>query len=132
MVASLLFEGNMDKDIFFLFVFAHVLPVLRGTGRRYLMCDRHSTHFSADLTEIITNDGHGILYRPVHSPDFGFVEICFNDVESHLKRNEALVTPTNLGGMIQKAVNDLTPANVQGYAAHCHYFHPLQDYQPYL
>lgn len=67
---------SIDRDAFMLFVVVCLLPAIRGQNR-VLMMDNLSAHYSPELDALFAAEGHRLLYRPVHSPDFGPIEYCF-------------------------------------------------------
>lgn len=60
------FESGLNISCFLL--------CIANTGRRVIIMDRHDAHFG-DVVTLIESHGHIVVFRPVHSPDFGPVAI---------------------------------------------------------
>lgn len=94
--------------------------------------DNLSAHFGADIDGLFANFGHYYVARPIHSPDFGFVEWSFNWIRMYLQRNWAQINEQNLEEWIHRACDDLQPHHVESFARDAHYYVAGQDYHPYL
>jgi len=124
------FQGNTDKPTFYLFLLMFLFPALAGQSRCIIM-DNLSAHFGADIDDLFETFGHIYVARPVHSPDFGFVEWLFNWIGMWLKRHKGEIDENNLEAKIHQAAGECTPENVQGFAIDAHYYVPGRNFYPY-
>ena len=76
--------------------------------------------------------GHAYVARPVHSPDFGFIEWSFNWIRTYLQSNAHHINTLNLQAWIDTACAAITPGLVQGFAVDAHYYVPGRNYRPYV
>jgi hypothetical protein len=133
-ICYMLYKGTMGADLFFLFVYLLLIPSLRAISAtpRVVMCDNLRAHLQRSVAEALKSEGHTILYRPVHSPDFSWCEMCFEHIARHLQCNEGFLTPETFGEWVTRAIDTLSPSYVRAYAAGSHYFVPELKYRPYL
>lgn len=133
-VAHWVFPGNVDRNIYMVFLHAVLFPALQaqsGGVRRYVMADNLSVHTGREVEDEFAAAGHLPLLRPVHSPDFGPVEICFSSLEMFLKNMAAVVSAENLADWVDCWAETLSRQNTLGYWTHCHYKIAGQPYTPY-
>jgi len=95
------------------------------------MWDNLGAHKSGIVRAAVLTAGHQFLDRPAYSPDFAWVENCFSKLKGILRGRMQHITLHTLRAEITAAVHQITSYNVQGYAAHCHYFVPGRPYKPY-
>ena len=90
------------------------------------MCDNLSSHFGPDIDALFAEHHHHCLRRPVHSPDFAFVEWCFAHAQLFSKEYDCwlLEHPEEFGQVFAAGLLSLTPNYVRAYAADAHYFVP--------
>ena len=100
-----------------------VIPALAGTGPRFIMHDRLKAHFGDDIDAMLAAHDHRTLPRPVHSPDFGFVEWVFAHAQLCSKLEEAwvLLHPGEFAQVFSAGLLSATPDYVKQYAADAHY-----------
>lgn len=67
-----LFEGNVDSDIFYAWVSSELLPVL--PEHAIVVLDNATFHKRQDIQNIIRNAGHTLEYLPPYSPDLNPIE----------------------------------------------------------
>ena len=120
-----------DNAKFYLFLALFVFPAIAGQ-RRCLIWDNLSAHFGPNIDALFAAAGHVYVARPVHSPDFGFVEWVFNWIRMWLQCYTAHITDANLQQSIDYALTQLTPQDVQGFAVDAHYYVPGRNYRPYV
>ena len=72
-VASWTFKGNTTNARFYVFLALFLFPAIAGQ-RRCILFDNLSAHFGANITALFAAAGHAYVARPIHSPDFGFIE----------------------------------------------------------
>lgn len=130
-VAIWTFQGNTDKATFYLFLLTFLFPAIQGQ-RRCIIMDNLSAHFGQDIDELFDYCGHAYVARPVHSPDFGFVEWLFNWIGMWLKHHSGEIDETNLEAKIHEAAAECTPEVVQGFAVDACYYVPGRNFRPYL
>lgn len=83
----------IDADAFYLWCTLCLLPKIRGQNR-VIMMDNLRAHSNSDIDELFRAEGHVLLYRPVHSPEFGPIEYCFSWLRTTMKVLPAAPTPT--------------------------------------
>jgi transposase len=130
-VGFLTFPGAMNNHIFYCFLLLLVLPALSDGTPKFLMVDNHRAHRMVHVKDLVTSNGHDYQFRPTHSPDFSPVELCFAEIKSFLKSNEAFITPSTMVEWVTEAVNSLTAANIKKYCAHSHYLVSGETFKPY-
>ena len=133
-ITFLMYRGTLNKSTFYCWLALEVLPAIRGTGPRILMGDNLSAHFGAEIEELLTSEGHIIRYRPVHSPDFAWVEWCFQHAQMFARINDLLLLqdPGRFGECFAAGLNSITAEYVKSYAAAAHYSILDRPYNPYL
>jgi len=67
-----LFEDNIDSDIFYAWVISELLPAL--PERAVVVLDNAAFHKRQDIQNIIRKAGHTLEYLPPYSPDLNPVE----------------------------------------------------------
>ena len=130
-VAWWLFEGNTCNATFYLFLALFVFPAIRGQ-RRVVLFDNLSAHFGANIDQLFAWEGHIWVARPIHSPDFGYIEWSFNWITMYLKHHFAEIEAADLALWIADAIAHIRPGHVQGFAADAHFFVPGRAFHPYL
>ena len=129
-VAYWRYEGNTTKERFYLFLALFVFPAIVGP-RRYILFDNLSGHFGPEIDQLFQLAGHTWIARPIHSPDFGFVEWCFNWIRMFLEHHHPEIEEGNFEQYLDAAKDAIQPEHVQGFAADAHYFVEGRDYHPY-
>ena len=130
--AVLVYKGHIDADIFLLFFQLVVLPRIAGTGPRFLMLDNASWHDEDRLRTAAAASGHRLGFRPVHSPDFGFVESTISHAEGVLQEHKESITRENFADWIRAAFESIGALLVQGFAHDTHYVVPGRLHKPYF
>lgn len=134
-VASWVFPGHVNESMFNLFLQFFVFPALQrqsGNIQRYIMYDQLAAHTCARTQAAVAAAGHVPLVRPVHSPDFGPVEFCFDNLLQFLRRHEAVVTAASLFAFVNFWGQCLARRKVQGYYAKAGYAVQGRRFRPYL
>ena len=72
MINVCLFEANINADVFYSWVNQQLLPSL--PQRTVIVMDNATFHKRADCSEMITSQGHDILFLPPYSPDLNPIE----------------------------------------------------------
>lgn len=131
-VNRLIFEGGCNGDIFFMFIVLFLFPSIRHTGPRIITVDNLGAHRNEELQAMAATEGHRIIFRPIHSPDFGPVEWVFHAATQYLEDHDHLIN----GNTLRPALNaflDLVPADeIAAYFACAHFAVPGHEYDPYL
>jgi hypothetical protein len=93
------------------------------------MHDRLKAHFGDDIDALLAGHNHRALPRPVHSPDFGFVEWVFSHAQLFSKLEEAWILqhPEEFAQVFAAGLLSATADYVQQYAADAHYLVPGLD-----
>jgi transposase len=129
-IARMVFEGGTSSEKFELFIRLLVLPAIEGTGRRVFCFDNLSAHNGAH--NAISQAGHIVINRPIHSPDFGAIEIVFSWISKFLQHHDSGITDSNLKMAIHEACTFVRPVDVQQFFAACHFLVPGLPFKPYL
>jgi len=130
-VAWWLFQGNTDNATFFLFLALFVFPAIAGQ-RRVVLFDNLAGHFGPNIDQLFQMHGHLWVARPIHSPDFGYVEWSFNWITMYLIHHFAEIEADDLALWIADAIAHIRPEHVQGFAVDAHFFVPGRAYRPYV
>lgn len=68
----MLFEGNIDSDVFFAWVINELLPAL--PEHAVVVLDNATFHRRQDIQRAIKDAGHTLEYLPPYSPDLNPIE----------------------------------------------------------
>ena len=102
-ISRMLYEKGTTGDKFTVFVQHVLLPAIQGTGTRVITMDNLDGHSPA--VQFIKAAGHYVVFRPIHSPDFGEVEWVFNFLDLFLQAHQPLVCNTNLCEALEAALD---------------------------
>jgi len=130
-VASLIFRGGTTIDIFEFFMRYFVFPKIANTGSRVITYDNLSAHLAPTVRSAIHYEGHSLVLRPIHSPDFGGVEWVFSYLRQFLQHHDRFINQENLESAIQSALDIVTPTLVAKFMAAAHFFVPPYPFKPY-
>jgi hypothetical protein len=128
----MIFEGACTADIYFLFVVVILLPALRYSGPRVIMMDNLGAHGDQELKNIARLQGHTIIFRPIHSPDFGPVEWVFQAANMHLQEHHHLINGNTLRPALNAFLDLVTNNEIASYFACAHHAVPGHAFSPYL
>jgi hypothetical protein len=131
LIKKCFYKDGTTSAKFLAFVSLILLPSIRGTGRRIIMFDNLSAHLTTTVADAISFEGHFILRRPIHSPDFGPVESCFHFTDNFLEKHSHLVNDGNLATYLEAGLNLLTPLDIRHFYAYSHFPVPGLPYLPY-
>lgn len=67
-----LFEGNIDSDVFYAWVIGGLLPAL--PDHAVVVLDNATFHKRQDIRDAIRKAGHTLEYLPPYSPDLNPIE----------------------------------------------------------
>ena len=96
------------------------------------MCDNLGAHSVAGIEDCVKAEGHCLIFRPAASPDFAWIESCFSQIKGSLRNSRYFdITPSNLESIIYEEASHICAADVQAFAAHCHYPVSGKEYKPY-
>ena len=126
----MLYEKETTGDKFSIFVQHLLLPAIQGTGIRVITMDNLDGHSPA--VQFIKAAGHYVVFRPIHSPDFGGVEWVFNFLDCFLHAHQSNVCNTNLREAMEAAFDCVTPQDVAGYMAKAHFCVEGHTFEPYM
>ena len=130
-VARLVFHGGTSTDIFEFFLRYVFSPKIAETGPCVFTYDNLSAHLAPSVRDAIHYEGHSLVLRPIHSPDFGGVEWVFSYVNQFLKHNDRVINQANLESAIHSALDIVTPTLVAKFMAAAHFFVPGCPFKPY-
>lgn len=131
-VARMLYEGGTTNDIFLFFIQFHLLPAINEGGCRVLTFDNLAAHLNPEVRIAINTEGHSMVLRPKHSPDFGGVEWVFSYVRAFLAHFESQITSANLYDAISYGLDLVTGDLVAAFMADAHFNVPHLPYKPYM
>ncbi len=87
---------------------------------RVFLHDNLSAHLHHSVSDIIEEDGHGVIPRPPYCPCDGPIEYFFNSLECRLRNcNKDMNTIAELRHTLSILLNN--PGQCDGYFAHCGY-----------
>lgn len=84
-----LFEDNIDSDLFFIWVTDELLPAL--PERAVVVLDNATFHKRQDAQDAIKNAGHTLEYLPPYSPDLNPIEHKWAQAKSKRKKERCSV-----------------------------------------
>lgn len=131
-IARMLYHRGTSKEIFEFFVRFFVFPKIALTGSRVFTYDNLAAHLAIGVKNAIFYEGHTLVLRPIHSPDFGGVEWVFAYVRKFLQHYDSLVTRDNLLSAINTCLDIVTPELVAKFMAAAHFYVPPYPFTPYL
>jgi transposase len=98
-----------------------------------VLCDTLASHFTGNVaSNALAAAGHRLVARPSYSPDFAPIESAFSKVKYWLRKHNDYITSANFADAIEMAVLSITPQDVQGWFAGCHYCVPGHPFTPYM
>lgn len=126
------YVGGTTNHRFFMFIVAFLLPAIRHTGPRVITMDNLTAHYFPQTIQAIQQEGHTVIFRPIHSPDFGPIEWVFALLSGFLKRNDFHVNEHNLHMAIEAGLAAIGPDYIAGFFADAHFLVPGRVYRPYM
>ena len=116
-------EGAVDGKAFEVYLKHFLVPELK-CGQIVVM-DNLSVHKSKRVEQLIEEAGATLLFLPPYSPDFNPIEEAFSKVKSILRKvgsrsKEALLEATG------RALDAITPEDINGFYSDCGYSLPVQ------
>ncbi len=111
-------EGPTTRGVFEAYLEQVLAPSLRPG--QIVVVDNLSAHKGGRVGEIVEEAGCELVYLPSYSPDLNPIEQAFSKVKGVLRRIEAR-TREALIEAIGRALDALTPRDVQGFFGHCGY-----------
>lgn len=84
-----LFDGNIDSDVFYSWVTTQLLPAL--PPHAVIVLDNASFHKRQDIQNIIRKAGHTLEYLPPYSPDLNPIEHKWAQVKNIRKKERCRV-----------------------------------------
>ncbi|CAN5682912.1 hypothetical protein BH24ACT22_BH24ACT22_02050 [soil metagenome] len=118
-------EGAIDGKAFETYIEHFLSPELeRG---KIVVMDNLSVHKSKRIEQLIEAAGATLLFLPPYSPDFNPIEEAFSKVKNILRKlqsrtKEALLEATG------RALDAITPEDIQGFYSDCGYRLPVQSF----
>lgn len=122
---SMSVEGAIDGKAFETYIEHFLSPELeRG---KIVVMDNLSVHKSKRIEQLIEAAGATLLFLPPYSPDFNPIEEAFSKVKNILRKlqsrtKEALLEATG------RALDAITPEDIQGFYSDCGYRLPVQSF----
>jgi len=80
-ISDIIYPKGTTNEKFYLWLRLNVLPKIADTPGRVIVMDNLDSHCTAQIKELIERNGHFLVLRPIHSPDFGGVEWVFSYVD---------------------------------------------------
>jgi len=130
-VSHLMYSKGTTTDKFVVWFTLFLLPAIRGTGKRVITMDNLSGHNAHVIHHTAGLEGHLVIFRPIHSPDFGPVEWCFNYIDKFLQSHDNQITDVLLRPALRAAVSTITANDIKGYMAHAHFAVQGHLFRPY-
>lgn len=94
--------------------------------------DNLTAHYFPQTIQAIQQEGHTVVFRPIHSPDFGPIEWAFALLSGFLKRNDFHVNEENLHIAIDAGLASIGPDYIASFFADAHFLVPGRVYRPYM
>lgn len=85
----ILFDGNINSDIFYAWVTKELLPVLPACA--VVVLDNATFHKRQDIQDAIKKAGHTLEYLPPYSPDLNSIEHKWAQAKNIRKRERCNV-----------------------------------------
>lgn len=131
-LSRLIFEGACNGDIFFVFFTLFLLPALRFTGNRTIVMDNLGAHRDDELRVLAAAEGHQIIFRPIHSPDFGAVEWVFQAATAFLEEHDNRINGNTLRPALNTFLDLVSPEEIAAYFACARFPVPGHLFKPYM
>lgn len=84
-----LFDSNIDSDVFYTWVTRELLPALPSNA--VVVLDNATFHKRQDIQEVIRKAGHMLEYLPPYSPDLNPIEHKWAQAKSIRKKERCNV-----------------------------------------
>ena len=110
--------GAMTGAVFLTYLDKVLLPQLWPGA--VVVLDNLSAHKVKGVRELIEAVGMRLLYLSPYSADFNPIEPSWSKLKTHLRKVAARTTAT-LDKAIVEGLRQISPADAQGYFAHCGY-----------
>ena len=117
-VAAMSIEAATDGEIFLAYLQRVLGPQLQPGD--VVVMDNLSTHKVCGVRQAIEARGAELLYLPPYSPDFNPIEPCWSQLKQRLCAAKARTLPV-LEQSLAKALDSVTPQNIQACFRHCGY-----------
>ena len=111
-------NGATNKEVFKIYVKKFLLPSLDKGD--VVILDNLSAHKGKEIRELIESVGAEIWFLPPYSPDLNPIEKMWSKVKSILRKLKAR-TEAELITAIAKALDHVTPQDVEGWFKSCGY-----------
>jgi transposase len=115
---SAVVDGAVNADVFEAFVGQVLVPTL--TPGDVVVMDNLSSHKRARTRELIEGAGATLLFLPPYSPDLNPIELVFAKLKQ-LLRSLACRTREALWGLMQGALDRISPSDATNCFRHCGY-----------
>jgi transposase len=115
-LAPMVFEGNIDEELFGDYIQEVLLPAL--TPAQKLLLDNASFHKLDALQEQFDSQKKDFQFLPAYSPDLSPIELAWSKVKKHIK-DVAPRTKEELINAIGEAMQSVTEQDIDGYFRHC-------------
>ncbi len=125
LVAHMTVQGGTSGEVFERFVQEKLLPVLQAG--QVVVWDNLAAHKRRQVREAIEAKGCQVVFLPPYSPELNPIEEAWSKLKA-LLRQKAARTVEALNAAIDEVVSLLTPADAQGWFAHCGYPLPAQPF----
>jgi transposase len=116
--APMTVEGAVDTAVFRTWVEQVLGPTLKPGD--IVVLDNLSVHQVAGIAELIESRGARLESLPPYSPELNPIEHCWAKLKTALRQARAR-TRRALDAALKRALQTITPADAQGWFAHCGY-----------
>jgi hypothetical protein len=124
------YKGGTTIDKFLVWTHLVLLPCITDRPRVITM-DNLDASVNSSVLKAIREAGHIVVLRPIHSPDFGPVELVFAAVDKFMEMHDLAINKSNLDTYMRAAFDSIKAQDVMGYFAKCHFWVPGYKYKPY-
>lgn len=105
-------KGGTTKERMVEFIETQIAPKYKN---HLIILDNARSHNNDMVREAILKSGNKYLFTIPYSPITNAVEMYFNQIKTHIKKNRNVYTFEELGQNIDKAIDKVKPENYKNY-----------------
>ena len=105
-------KGGTTKERMVEFIETQIAPKYKD---HLIILDNARSHNNDMVREAILKSGNKYLFTIPYSPDTNAVEMYFNQIKTHIKKNRDVYTFEGLEKSIDKAIDKVKPENYKNY-----------------
>jgi transposase len=117
-VAPMTYKNTLNGQFFGLYVKESLAPVMKKGDA--LILDNLPAHKVKGALQPLVDKGVNVVFLPAYSQDFNPIEQAWSKVKASLRKAKARMAD-RLGPAIAKALDAITPEDIEGWIRHCGY-----------